>query len=321
MNIFKESHMDADESIQANRLDEALDIMLSGKQSEFDKREDPELSELTAVGSRLQSASAEATSRSSFKSFHMRSRAAILHKSAEFNNDLTESTNGVIGIFSSLFAKRTMIGTALGSSVATLLVVVALNGVTSGDSEQMIAAAEPVFSAAPEVRVSQTEFQSEPTSNSESRETNSQLIGALDFSDNVPIQAANSPSTIAVNSETVQNTQAELSPFSLPIIGLTSSIEQLRLGIESDDVVVENIWAITDELALIGFEMRSNHPGAKYPEDLEAFQNAIVQAILILRSVDQQDETVRGALIAAKIVAEETMHIATTYVYANQVSR
>ncbi len=67
--------------------------------------------------------------------------------------------------------------------------------------------------------------------------------------------------------------------------------------------------------------MRSNHPGAKYPEDLETFQNAIVQAILILRSVDQPDETVRGALIAAKIVAEETMHIATTYVYANQVSR
>ena len=31
MNIFRESQMDADESIQANRLDEALDIILSGE--------------------------------------------------------------------------------------------------------------------------------------------------------------------------------------------------------------------------------------------------------------------------------------------------
>ena len=79
MSMFKSSEFLDEESIQAIRLDESLDKLIIEGQSDIDSREDPELSELLAVGAVLRSTADDVTSRSSFKSFHMRSRAAILH--------------------------------------------------------------------------------------------------------------------------------------------------------------------------------------------------------------------------------------------------
>ena len=40
MNIFRQTELDPDESIQAKRLEESLGSVLSGKQSGIDQRED-----------------------------------------------------------------------------------------------------------------------------------------------------------------------------------------------------------------------------------------------------------------------------------------
>ena len=79
MSMFKSSDFLDEESVQAARLDESLNKLISHGESDIDSREDPELSELLAVGEVLRNAADDVTARSSFNSFHMRSRAAILH--------------------------------------------------------------------------------------------------------------------------------------------------------------------------------------------------------------------------------------------------
>jgi hypothetical protein len=113
----------------------------------------------------------------------------------------------------------------------------------------------------------------------------------------------------------------EASPYSLSIKTLESAIESLEAASMASSVSVDAVRQVTDELARVGFEMRSGHPGSKTAGDIENFQNAIVRAILLLQNIEQSDKDVQASLIAAKIVAEEGMHIATTYVGANQASR
>ena len=124
MNIFRQTELDPDESIQAKRLEESLESVLSGKQSGIDQREDPELSELISIGSTLRSASEESTDRPAFRSFHARSRAAILHRIGEMTEEPNTIEGRLILAVRSYFRQPANILTAMGSSVATVIAIV-----------------------------------------------------------------------------------------------------------------------------------------------------------------------------------------------------
>jgi len=327
MNIFRQTELDPDESIQAKRLEESLESVLSGKQSGIDQREDPELSELISIGSTLRSASEESTDRPAFRSFHARSRAAILHRIGE----MTEKPNTIEGrlilAVRSYFRQPANILTAMGSSVATVIAIVLVSGNVGGDGTASAAVnIVPVNNTSASVVAQQALISNEVSSQNSSRtDTNGSatrsLAETLDFSDSVPMQAIPPVVVMQDGGATVQAVDSEVSTYALPVIVLVEKIELLRSANEDGVVTVDLLRGVTDELARLGFEMRSNHPGAKYPHHVEEFQNAIVSAIVQLRAVDQSDKSIQGSLIAAKIVAEDTMHIATTYVYANQASR
>ena len=61
MSMFKSSEFLDEESVQATRLDESLDKLIIDGQSDIDSREDPELSELLAVGAALRAAADDVT--------------------------------------------------------------------------------------------------------------------------------------------------------------------------------------------------------------------------------------------------------------------
>ena len=90
---------------------------------------------------------------------------------------------------------------------------------------------------------------------------------------------------------------------------------------DAGTVSVSDLHGVTDNLAHIGHELRTNHPGARNRQDLEDFQNSIVESLMIINSIEQTDPGTAASLIAAKIVAEDTMGIATRYILSNQASR
>jgi hypothetical protein len=298
--------------------------MFQSGESGIDQREDPELSSLTLVGQLLRASSKEATSRDSFHSFHMRSRSALLHRVSEDRQSSVESS-----FFGSVFdfiRVRSAIMSGAGASIVTAFAFLLISnfGGTS-DAAVELTSTGNVDSSSSAVQVSsnnQRTFQSQ-TNSSSSTDLNSPVAtsssvtisgGVLDTpGDN---QESANIITTASSVEVI-----ETSPYSLSIKTLESAIESLESASMTDDVSVYAVREVTDELARVGFEMRSGHPGAKKAADIEDFQNAIVRAIIILQDIEQTDPDVQASLIAAKIVAEEGMHIATTYVGANRASR
>ena len=328
MNMFRQSELNDDELIQANRLDEALDQMFQTGESEIDQREDPELSELTSMGELLRASSDEATSRNSFHSFHMRSRSALLHRISESSQSSRES--GFLGSVFDFIRVRSAIMSGAGASIVTafaFLLISNFGGASSTTIEVTNAGSTDSSNSALQVssekqQSSQSQTNVLPSSISyadlaSSNITSSNMTtsgGILDTSKES--QDAMNITTTASSVEVI-----ETSPYSLSIKNLENAIEFLESASLTGSVSVNAVRQVTDELARVGFEMRSGHPGSKTAGDIENFQNAIVRAILILQNIEQSDKDVQASLIAAKIVAEEGMHIATTYVGANQASR
>jgi len=300
MSMFKSSEFLDEESVQAARLEQSLNKLQADGRTDIDSREDPELGELLAVGAALRTAADEATETSSFKSFHMRSRAAILHLTGD-NISESQPSNLVGKILHTVMPVRTAIFSALSGSVATLLaVLLVVNGGNSTNDEAITV--EATSSGVTESVVESNNA----VQSSHVKEPLQLTVVRRDtvYQDNI--------SDISV---------AVIDEFSLVIEELETATVVLNNSILEDTVTADKIRNLTDSLAHIGFELRSNHPGGRYETDVQDFQNAIVNALIILRSVEQSDTKITAALIAAKIVAEDTMGITTRYVIANQASR
>jgi hypothetical protein len=328
MNMFRQSELNDDELIQANRLEDALSEMFRGDESRIDRREDPELSELTSLGQLLRSTADEATSRGSFNSFHMRSRSALLHQIAELRQ--SSVTTGFVGSVLDFVRVRSTIISGVGASLATALVFLIFSSFGAPSSE--ISAATNVENVDPSIETQQVSSQT--TENSAREITSVQLAASSSGSKSSDIDSMNiaitgliagttemrrSETNVNVSGSSVEVIQS--SPYTLSIGSLEDAIVSLELASIDGVVTVDMVRQVTDELARVGFEMRSGHPGAKTASDIEDFQNAIVRAILVLQGIEQSDKNVQASLIAAKIVAEEGMYITTMYVNANQASR
>ena len=328
MNMFRQSEINDDELIQADRLDEALSEMFSGGKTRIDQREDPELSELTSMGELLRASSDEATSRNSFHSFHMRSRSALLHRISGSSQSSREPS--FLGSIFDFIRVRSAIMSGAGASIVTAFAFLLISNfggasnttieVTNAGSTDSSNSALQVSSEKQQSSQSQTNLSSSSISYADlasSNITSSNMTtsgGILDTS-------KESQDTMNITTTASSVEVIETSPYSLSIKNLENAIEFLESASLAGSVSVNAVRQVTDELARVGFEMRSGHPGSKTAGDIENFQNAIVRAILILQNIEQSDKDVQASLIAAKIVAEEGMHIATTYVGANQASR
>ena len=333
MNMFRQSELNDDELIQANRLDEALDQMFQTGESEIDQREDPELSELTSMGELLRASSDEATSRNSFHSFHMRSRSALLHRISESSQSSRES--GFLGSVFDFIRVRSAIMSGAGASIVTAFAFLLISnfggtpsaaievtnaGSTDSSSSASSSSALQVSSKQQQSSQSQTNVSPLSVSSTDLNSSNSTVSNTTISGDILDTSKENQGAmNITTTASSVEAIEA--SPYSLSIKTLESAIESLEAASMASSVSVDAVRQVTDELARVGFEMRSGHPGSKTAGDIENFQNAIVRAILILQNIEQSDKDVQASLIAAKIVAEEGMHIATTYVNANQASR
>jgi len=333
MNMFRQSELNDDELIQANRLDEALDQMFQTGESEIDQREDPELSELTSMGELLRASSDEATSRNSFHSFHMRSRSALLHRISESSQSSRES--GFLGSVFDFIRVRSAIMSGAGASIVTAFAFLLISnfggtpsaaievtnaGSTDSSSSASSSSALQVSSKQQQSSQSQTNVSPLSVSSTDLNSSNSTVSNTTISGDILDTSKKNQGAMNIIT--TASSVEAiEASPYSLSIKTLESAIESLEAASMASSVSVDAVRQVTDELARVGFEMRSGHPGSKTAGDIENFQNAIVRAILLLQNIEQSDKDVQASLIAAKIVAEEGMHIATTYVNANQASR
>jgi len=333
MNMFRQSELNDDELIQANRLDEALDQMFQTGESEIDQREDPELSELTSMGELLRASSDEATSRNSFHSFHMRSRSALLHRISESSQSSRES--GFLGSVFDFIRVRSAIMSGAGASIVTAFAFLLISnfggtpsaaievtnaGSTDSSSSASSSSALQVSSKQQQSSQSQTNVSPLSVSSTDLNSSNSTSSNTTISGDILDTSKENQGAMNIIT--TASSVEAiEASPYSLSIKTLESAIESLEAASMASSVSVDAVRQVTDELARVGFEMRSGHPGSKSAGDIENFQNAIVRAILLLQNIEQSDKDVQASLIAAKIVAEEGMHIATTYVNANQASR
>jgi len=328
MNMFRQSEINDDELIQADRLDEALSDMFSGGATRIDQREDPELSELTSLGKLLRLTADEATSRGSFHSFHMRSRSALLHRIAEARQ--TPAATGFFGSVLEFMRARSTVMSGVGSSIVTALVLLLISnfGATSSDTTAVanVTMANSSVGALEVSAKSRGSSGDQIISNQSTTSSSNLNSSAIDSSDITitglimeTIEVHRGKNSVSPFESSVEVMQT--SPYALSINSLQAAIETLESADIEGVVSVDMVRQVTDELARVGFEMRSGHPGAKNAGDIEDFQNAIVRAIVILQRIEQFDKDVQASLIAAKIVAEEGMYITTMYVNANQASR
>ena len=269
MNMFRQSELNDDELIQANRLEDALSEMFGGGESKIDRREDPELSELTSLGELLRSTADEATSRGSFNSFHMRSRSALLHQIAELRQPSV--TTGFFGSVSEFVRTRSTIMASAGASLVTALAFLIFSNFGAPSSE--ISAVTNVESAGSSIGTQQVSSQSIENSTKEvasvqlARSSSGMESSDIDWSDltttDLTTRAAEvdqSRNSVVTPGSSVHVIQS--SPYSLSISSLVSAIESLEYADLDSTVSVDMVRQVTDDLAKVGFEMRSGHPGA-----------------------------------------------------------
>lgn len=314
MNMFRQSELNDDELIQANRLEEAIDHMFQSGESGIDEREDPELSALTSVGSLLRASSDEATSRDSFHSFHMRSRSALLHRVSESRESSHESD--FLGSVRHFIRVRSTILSGVGASLVTAFAFLLVSNLGGGSN--------PTTEVTNVANTDNSTFQV-AVKNQEKPQGQLALTtvssGAESVNDVMVDTSQSRLDTAGITTTGSSVVAIQQSPYSLSINSLVSAIEALESANLESNISVDVVRQVTDELAKVGFEMRSGHPGAKEATDIEDFQNAIARAIVVLQGIEQSDENVQASLIAAKIVAEEGIYIATMYVNANKASR
>jgi hypothetical protein len=289
MSMFKSSEFLDEESIQAIRLDESLDKLIIEGQSDIDSREDPELSELLAVGAVLRSTADDVTSRSSFKSFHMRSRAAILH--ATGTSDTSFEHAGVIGkLIRAVLPMRGSIISAVSASVATLAVILWINpGGSNGDTSIPVARA-PEATASVSVQVVPSSFSGSTTDIPES------VIENM------------STSLVANESNLVEETR--------PILVGKESVEAIVIGTnyiftsmaEGTPISVELLRELTDHLALLGADLRFSEQTSDMTAKGIQYQQAISAAMVALQTIQPEGQDSAASLMVAQVVAADSMH-------------
>jgi len=300
MSMFESSNFINEESVQADRLDESLEKVLSGDESGVDYREDPELSELLAVGAALRAAADDVSVSPSFRSFHMRSRAAILQSTGDAH--LEKKVSVLNSLWQKIVTARLSLASAGVASMATLAIVFAFG--SSNATNSVLSSAEPKEPA---------DFQMTST---------------------MPIQSANVPQIQTDASAAVtQNFGAISTPSQLTErVSVSSSrnyattfegvTESLNIVVRAgDSVEISEIRQLTDYLAQLGFDIRLNPPGNNNLDDVAKFQDVIAASFVALGTINTEERGVLSAVLAAKIVAEDSMGIATRYVNLNRASR
>ena len=313
MNIFREDTFGDEESVQADRLAESLDLLLKGQFVDIDAREDPELSELLVLASKLSDAGAEATSQSSFNSFRTRSRAALLQRLVENRSQDASGFWDSLRLLASNF--RGYAVSAGAASLATLAIVFGASGL--GESE----------SSDPEMMVSMNQSGANSTSSSGSvaQEVTAGTMGIaqrtqqedIQFGDKVPVSLQVPITAEQGTAKTVEVVNAQ------PYRTTVGSVRHALLQIESagSEVSVNEIRELTAHLAQLGFDIRLNPPGNNNPDDVQEFQDAIAESVFLLGRLQTENESLLSAILAAKVVAEDSMGIATRYVNLNLASR
>jgi hypothetical protein len=288
MSMFKSSEFLDEESIQAIRLDESLDKLIIEGQSDIDSREDPELSELLAVGAVLRSTADDVTSRSSFKSFHMRSRAAILH--ATGTSDTSFEHAGVIGkLIRAVLPMRGSIISAVSASVATLAVILWINpGGSNGDTSIPVARA-PEATASVSVQVVPSSFSGSTTDIPES------VIENM------------STSLVANESNLVEETR--------PILVGKESVEAIVIGTshifnsmaDGTPISVELLRELTDHLALLGADLRFSEQTSDMTNKGIQYQQILSAAMVALQTIQPEGEDSAASLMVAQVIAANSM--------------
>jgi hypothetical protein len=286
--MFKSSEFLDEESIQAIRLDESLDKLIIEGQSDIDSREDPELSELLAVGAVLRSTADDVTSRSSFKSFHMRSRAAILH--ATGTSDTSFEHAGVIGkLIRAVLPMRGSIISAVSASVATLAVILWINpGGSNGDTSIPVARA-PEATASVSVQVVPSSFSGSTTDIPES------VIENM------------STSLVANESNLVEETR--------PILVGKESVEAIVIGTshifnsmaDGTPISVELLRELTDHLALLGADLRFSEQTSDMTNKGIQYQQILSAAMVALQTIQPEGEDSAASLMVAQVIAANSM--------------
>jgi len=300
MSMFKSSDFLDEESVQATRLDENLNKLITDGESDIDSREDPELSELLAVGEVLRNAADDVTARSSFKSFHMRSRAAILQSvgEARFGKRVSvlDSLRQKIG------SARSTIVSAGAASLATLAIVFAFGA--SSDANSAAQSLEPKESTDLQV-TSTVSTQSANLSQGEN--------------DSSPATIRSSGVIITPNQLIESVAVSNSGDYATTLEGVTESLNAIVSA--GDAVEVDEIRQLTDYLAQLGFDIRLNPPGNNNIDDISKFQDVIAASVVALNAINTAEPEVLSAVLAGKIVAEDSMGIATRYVNLNLASR
>ena len=288
MSMFKSSEFLDEESIQAIRLDESLDKLIIEGQSDIDSREDPELSELLALGAALRDSADDVTNNRSFKMFHMRSRAAILH--ATGTSDTSFEHAGVIGrLIQAVLPMRGSIISAVSASVATLAVILWINpGGSNGDTSIPVARA-PEATASISVQVVPSSFSGSTTDIPES------------VIENI------STSLVANESNLVEETR--------PILVGKESVEAIVIGTnhifssmtDGTPVSVELLRELTDHLALLGADLRFSEQTSDMADKGIQYQQAISAAMVALQTIQPESEDSAASLLVAQVVAADSM--------------
>ena len=300
MSMFKSSEFLDEESVQAGRLDESLEKALSGDESGVDYREDPELSELLAVGVALGAAADDVKSRPSFRAFHMRSRATILQSTAEAR--LEKRVDILNSLWQKISRARLSLASAGVASMATLAIVFVFG--SNSDTN--------LLSASVDLK-EQSEFQMTST--------------MPRYSANVP-QSQTDRSAVTTQNFNVVSTPNQLTEsvssssskrYVTTLEGVTKSLNTIVNA--GDSIEVSEIRQLTDYLAQLGFDIRINPPGNNNKDDVSTFQDVIAASVLALEAINTEDPAILSAVLAAKVVAEDSMGIATRYVNLNLASR
>ena len=287
MSMFKSSEFLDEESVQAIRLDESLDKLIIEGQSDIDSREDPELSELLAVGAMLRNTADDATSRSSFKSFHMRSRAAILH--ATGSSDAAFEDAGVLGkLIQAVLPMRGTLVTAVSASVATLAVILWINP-SVNDTDISAPASSPAGVIA-SVEMAPVSFSGSTT--------------------DIPESVIENISTSLVTNE------SNLVEETRPILVGKESVEAIIIGTshifssmaDGTPVSVELLRELTDHLALLGADLRFSEQTSDMTDKGIQYQQAISVAMVALQTIQPEGQDSAASLMVAQVVAADSMH-------------
>ena len=287
MSMFKSSEFLDEESVQAIRLDESLDKLIIEGQSDIDSREDPELSELLAVGAMLRNTADDATSRSSFKSFHMRSRAAILH--ATGSSDAAFEDAGVLGkLIHAILPMRGTLVTAVSASVATLAVILWINP-SVNDTDISAPASSPAGVIA-SVEMAPVSFSGSTT--------------------DIPESVIENISTSLVTNE------SNLVEETRPILVGKESVEAIIIGTshifssmaDGTPVSVELLRELTDHLALLGADLRFSEQTSDMTDKGIQYQQAISVAMVALQTIQPEGQDSAASLMVAQVVAADSMH-------------